>query len=378
MKVLIGAALLIFWTCSLRALTLQEAMESALQHNPQIQASRAALEKAAGNRLVLRAISFPDAGLIGVAGVQGGKRTEQSSTQAFGFVQGNFAQPLFNMAVPPSRRRGDLEILIAEQQLNVAVVEQLHQTRIAFYTALYNRSLESLRRSQAQQLEENIRTQQARFDAGTTDRGSVTAATVQARELDPQIETANRTYRGALVALAQAMGNQLGSGATLPSPEGELRRSGADSPHRSDDFISSEIRAGASYTWRVIDNGKVGGAALRQREISAINNLLLEQLEANVPRDLLHIQGDFATSEAREKSLSGMETLAQQNVRVVQGTMAQGLASQLELRDAENSLLAAREGLLSAAYQTNVTRAEWDRVTGRYFQFSDDTTANVH
>jgi len=124
--------------------------------------------------------------------------------------------------------------------------------------------------------------------------------------------------------------------------------------------------------------GEVGGAALRQREISAINNLLLEQLEANVSRDLLRIQGDFATSEAREKSLSGMETLAQQNVRVVQGTMAQGLASQLELRDAENSLLAAREGLLSAAYQTNVTRAEWDRVTGRYFQFSDDTTANVH
>jgi len=153
-----------------------------------IQASRAALEKAAGTRLVLRAISFPDAGLIGVAGVQGGKRTEQSSTQAFGFVQGNFAQPLFNVAIPASRRRGDLEILIAKQQLNATIIEQLHQARIAFYAALYNRSLESLRRSQAQQLEENVRTQQARFDAGATDRGSVTAATVQARELDRKLK----------------------------------------------------------------------------------------------------------------------------------------------------------------------------------------------
>jgi hypothetical protein len=59
--------------------------------------------------------------------------------------RGNLEQTLFNMAVPPSLRRGDIEVLIAQQQLNVAVVEQLHAARLAFYTALYNRSLESIR-----------------------------------------------------------------------------------------------------------------------------------------------------------------------------------------------------------------------------------------
>ena len=63
------------------------------------------------------------------------------------------------MAVPPSLRRGDVEVLIAQQQLNVAVVEQLHAARLAFYAALYNRSLESIRDEQRRKLEENVATQ---------------------------------------------------------------------------------------------------------------------------------------------------------------------------------------------------------------------------
>ena len=56
---------------------------------------------------------------------------------------------------------------------------------------------------------------------------------------------------------------------TFRSPGFDAR--GAGSPSRSDDFISSEIRVGAAYNWRVIDNGKVGGAVLRQREAREIN-----------------------------------------------------------------------------------------------------------
>src|SRR2546422_4165155 len=161
-------------------------------------------------------------------------------------------------------------------------------------------------------------------------------------------------------------------------PVSGIRRGGEGSPHRSDDFISSEIRAGAAYSWRVVDNGKVGGAVLRQREAREINQLLLRKLEANVPRELARIQNDFHAIEARHKSLTIAAAVAEKNVGIVQETMAQGLASQLEFRDAENSLLATRDGILSAAYQENVARAEWDRATGRYFQFSNDTARNVH
>ena len=66
-----------------------------------------------------------------------------------------------------------------------------------------------------------------------------------------------------------------------------------------------------------------------------------------------------------------------QNVNVIQRTLAEGLSSQLEFRTAETSFLETKGALLSATYQQNVARAEWDRATGRYFQFSKDTAGKV-
>ena len=68
---------------------------------------------------------------------------------------------------------------------------------------------------------------------------------------------------------------------------------------------------------------------------------------------------------------------AEQNVNVIQRTLAEGLSSQLEFRTAESSFLETKSALLTAAYQQNLARAEWDRATGRYFQFSKDTTGKV-
>ena len=50
----------------------------------------------------------------------------------------------------------------------------------------------------------------------------------------------------------------------------------------------------------------------------------------------------------------------------------------VELLGAQNASLDLQSGLLTSAYQYNVAMAEWDRATGRYFQFSDDTAPNVH
>ena len=199
-------------------------MQKTLQNNPAIQQAKIELEKAAGQRLVLRSIFYPEANLKVIAGVAGGHRIELSDeSKAFGFPQANFAQALFNAAIPASRRRGDIELLLAQQRLNIAIVEQLHKTRVAFYTALYNRSLETLRDSQKQQLEADIEAQQARYEAGTTERNALTAVRLHAHELGPKIETARQAGNVALLDLAEAMGIDLGPDAPLPTPEGELR-----------------------------------------------------------------------------------------------------------------------------------------------------------
>ena len=416
-----------------RAVTLETILQTALERNPAIQEAKSDLEKAAGQRLVFRSVAWPDAELGVPAGVQAGHRAGESGVKGFGVGRGVLTQTLFNGGLPASMRRGDIEVLIAQQQLNVAVVDQLHAARLAFYAALYNRSLESIRREQQQRLQDNVTTQRTRYEAGLAAKSALTSATVQASELETQIESAHRAYLDAQLQLALAMAVDPGK-ASLPEPEGELQsipmrvdldsetaaalqrradlklarlfvraanedqriiaadyypivtgslpgeyvpvtgihREGSTS--KTQDFIGSEIREKAVYTWRVIDNGEVGGAVLKARSAREINELTCRKLEVNIPRELSRIANDLKTTEVREKSLSSAAAAAEESARAVQENLASGLASPLEYRITQNFFLETKSGLLEAIYQHNLAVAEWDRATGRYFQFSDGNT----
>src|SRR6059036_652566 len=426
----------IFMVCfghTTHAITLERVLQTTLEKNPAIQEAKSGLEQAAGQRLVFRSVVWPHAELGAPAGVQAGHRAGESGVKGFFVGRGWLTQTLFNMALPPSLRRGDIEVLIAQQQLNVAVVEQLHAARLAFYTALYNRSLESIRDEQRQKLEENVTSQKDRYDAGLVDKSAFTSATVQASELAPQIESAHGAYRAAQLKLAEAMAIDPAK-STLPEPEGELQlvpmRVDVDSEtaaalqrradiklarlfvraanedqriiaadyypaivgtingeyvpvtgiHRqgstskTQDFIGSEIREKAAYTWRVIDNGKVAGAVLKARATREMNELTCRKLEANVSRELSRIANDLKGIDARERSLSTASVAAEGSASAVRENVVTGLASPLEYRVSQNAFLKTRSGLLEAIYQHNVAIAEWDRASGRYFQFWDDNT----
>ena len=422
-----------FFVSPVSAITLGTVLQTTLERNPDIQEAKSGLEQAAGQRLVFRSVAWPDVELGVPAGVQAGQRAGESGVKGFGIVRGALTQTLFNAGLPASMRRGDIEVLIAQQQLNVAVVEQLHAARLAFYAALYNRSLESIRREQQRRLEENVATQRTRYEAGLADKSALTSATVQASELETQIESAHRAYLGAQLQLAVALAIDLAK-APLPEPEGELQsipvrvdidsetaaalqrradlklarlfvraanedqriiaadyypavigslpgeyvpvtgihREGSTS--KTQDFIGSEIREKATYTWRVIDNGKVGGAVLRARSAREINELTCRKLETNIPRELSRIANDLKTTEVREKSLASATAAAEESARAAQQNLASGLESPLEYRVTQNFFLETKSGLLDAIYQHNLAMAEWDRATGRYFQFSDDNT----
>ena len=415
------------------AVTLEQLLQTTLEKNPAIQEGKAGLERATGQRLVFRSGVWPHIELGVPAGVQYGHRAGESGVKGFGVGRGALDQTLFNVAVPHSLQRGDVEVLIAQQQLNVAVMEQLHAARLAFYAALYNRSLESIRREQQQKLQENVATQKNRYEAGLADRSALTSATIPASELEPQIQSAHRAYLDAQLQLAQAMAIDPAN-RSLPEPEGELQfvpihldldsekaaalerradvklarlfvraanhderiiaadyypvatggfrgeyvpvtgihRQGSTS--RTQDFIGSEIRERAAYTWRVVDNGKVGGAVLRARSAREINELTCRKLEANIPRELSRIADWLNATEERQKSVAGASEAAEESARVIQENVASGLVSPLEYRVTQNAFLETKSGLLEAIYQHNLAAADWDRATGRYFQFSYNTT----
>jgi outer membrane protein TolC len=152
-----------------------------------------------------------------------------------------------------------------------------------------------------------------------------------------------------------------------------IHRQGSTS--RTQDFIGSEIRERTAYTWQVVDNGKVGGAVLKARSAREINELTCQKLENNIPRELSRIANYLSTTEERERSLASATAAAEESARAIQENVASGLVSSLEYRITQNGFLETKSGLLDATYQHNLARAEWDRATGRYFQFSYDTAA---
>jgi len=155
-------------------------------------------------------------------------------------------------------------------------------------------------------------------------------------------------------------------------PVSEIRTGSEGSARRSDDIISSEGRGGAAYTWRVVDNGRVGGAVLRQRTARELNELVLAKLEADVPRELERIQNNLRALAARQAALDRAAGVAEQTVADTLNNLGEGLSSQLEYRTAESSFLQTKAGVLTVAFEQNMALADLDRVTGRYFQFSDD------
>jgi outer membrane protein TolC len=434
MKSAIALIALSFVGASASALTLDAVMKQTVDRNPEIQQARLRLEQATGKRLVLRSIAYPDAVVGGLLGDEGGHRAGQPSNQPFGFAAGGFTQALFNAAIPASFRRANLEVLIAQQQLNTAITNQLHGARIAFYTAVYNRDLKKIRSEQLQRLQENVSSQAQRYQSGLVARSVSVGAEVQVSELEPQLEASDRAYHGAELKVVEAMGEDLGPSALLPEPAGELKYQPIDidlpaevtrtlqrrpdlelarlvvraaqedqrileaqyyptvngviggeyipvsgvrptqvqgGPRRSDDIISSEIREGAAYTWRVIDNGQVYGSVKGQRSAREINELLLHKMEQDIPRDMARIDRDLKAIAAKQELLSKASGAAAQNAETVEQNLGKGIVSQLEYRKAQNASLEVQSGLLSLAYQQQIALAEWDRATGHYFRFSE-------
>jgi hypothetical protein len=147
-----------------------------------------------------------------------------------------------------------------------------------------------------------------------------------------------------------------------------------ESTSKTQDFIGSEIKEKAVYTWRVVDNGKVGGAMLRARAAREENELTCRKLEAKVSRELSRIAKDVDSIAAREKSLASASAAAE---RVPHYSGECGNRSRLAAQyRVTKALFSGRGAGCSTVYQHNVALAEWDRAAGRYFQYSYEPVAS--
>ncbi|MGA2605655.1 MAG: TolC family protein [Verrucomicrobiia bacterium] len=223
-------------------LTLDDCLAWTFRQYPEIQRLRADVDGAVGTKIVFRSRALPQLFTQTGIGLRGGNLYNSpqigphSTNNAtvlnptpFSSLSAWFSQPLIDVGIPPSLRRGRLQVVIAQQNLNREVTDRLHEARTTFLRALYLRDLIVLHEDIDQQLQANVRTEQQRLDAGTVNQEALKSAKIQELNLQLELSNLRGDHFAAVTRITELCGLNLnedtkaGRQLWLPRPVGELQ-----------------------------------------------------------------------------------------------------------------------------------------------------------
>ena len=239
------------WLCMLASgraetLTLEDCLRETAAHSPLIVAQQLEVERATATRLVLRARALPTLQVGGILGYQGAETSEVekvtvrdlsghkqtvsvTTERPATFVllgTGMLSQPIFDVSIPPSWRRGTTGILVAQENYYTIAATQLYRARTQFYRALFQQQSGGLYRQVDEILAGNVQAQTSLASAGLRGRQNVLASQVQRANFDPVIVAATGSYRSTLAGLLQIMGREPGTGANGDDPVAHITLGG--------------------------------------------------------------------------------------------------------------------------------------------------------
>ena len=115
---------------------------------------------------------------------------------------------------------------------------------------------------------------------------------------------------------------------------------------------------------------------MKQRSIREINELELRKLEtASGARSFAESSTNLKAIATKQQELLTATSAAELNAKIVQENLAGAWPRNMNMTHGKH--FARHESAVSTlAFQQKLALAEWDRTTGRYFQFSDDTARN--
>ncbi|MDB6022087.1 MAG: transporter [Pedosphaera sp.] len=426
--------LIVFVTCVAAAhaaesniVTLPECFQKVLTHDEQLLRLRKDIERAAGTRLEFHSRDLPHLSVEPTVGLRGGKLYVHNSPYAL--VTAEFSQPLFNMGMAANWRRGNLELVATEQNLNAAAANRLYDVRILYLRAQRLRQIISLYEEIDRRLQANVTSEQQRREAGQAGPRPELQARVQLLAERAELTEFRREDEEVRTDLAETMGDPMDR---LPQPAGPLQReaitldlkaqaqlaeqrradlkflrtliamanedrrvtqagyfpyvsligSALYIPGRKRTYqvmpiiegqqpFGTDIRGGVSLTWQIVDNGAVTGASRRIAGIRGEYEVILKQLEENVPRELGRVAHSLENAGAKLAALEKSTTEAEEGLRLIETRIGLGEATQLDFSDAQRNLLAVRHAVVDALFEHASALAELDRVTGRYLEFAE-------
>ena len=311
--------------------------------------------------------------------------------------------------------------------LRNTVDQVIATTKTQFYQVIVNRELIVVQEESVNLLESQLKDQQNRFEAGTVPRFNVLQAQVQLYNQIPQLIAARNTYRISVLQLAKTLGLDFNPARGIAAPlrvNGELvyipravdllaaiemgkrnrpflKQQRANVLNQieqvhvaignwlpnvnatgggewlSSQFSSSfgEVSKGwlttVTGSWDIWDSGAAWGKIKQQRALLSQQEIMYDddvrQVELEIQQAASNLAQNRELIQATEKNVES----AAEAVRLAKARLDAGAGTQLDVLNAQVQLTTAQSTRLQALFGYNSSLAEFDRVTGRQSDYTE-------
>ena len=396
-------------------LTLEQCVQIALKHNPQITVAEGGMESSESDLKLARSALFPQ--ISGNAGVSrnGGTfllgnivRSAEFNSYTAGF-QGQ--QLIFDFGKTYSRIAASSDLVNAsDQSLRSTRQNVIVNTYVAYFNYLAAVRVMEVDTETVSQAEDHLRQAEAFYKAGTVPQYDVVNAEVTVANSKVSLIQANNNVKVARIQLENIIGEKLPDNFALKDVLGvshvevSLQTAIATAIKNRPELLQSEaqvqaskalltsawtsdlpsINASGGYNWRglaptplysgwnigvtlslpifegfALDAG-IDQAKANLKSARASNDLVMQSLYLNVQQD------EFALEEASQR-IEAAKKLVQQAteaLRLAVGEYNSGTGSALETTDAQVALASARITYIQSLYDYNVSYAQLERDMG--------------
>jgi outer membrane protein len=391
-----------------KPISLGEAITTALAHNPQTALAEAGVISASGRTKTAEAGLLPSLDLSSQYSKSGPVKigSDTSSSAALSGRQLIYDFGLTAATVSQARKSEEASRQsYAQTRQNI-----INQVKQSYYTLLQNQRLVEVQQQNVADGQANLDLAKARFEAGLAPRADVIKAettlasanfnlasaknaaelsrlnlnlamgidgntptqVVESEESSPAL-----TDRAALVAQAlAARPEMLSARASLAAAQESLRAArvgnapafnlnadyglkGTSFPPHDDSWSY-----GASVSFPLFDGGANAGQIKSAQGSLQAAEAQLRQSEQTVGSDVITAYFNLRTAEEKIISSQAEVANAEENFQLTTGRYQAGLATYVEVTDAETALVTARTNQVNAQYDLSIARAALKRALG--------------
>jgi outer membrane protein len=418
--------------------TIDQAVLTALQRNATILTALEEIKRSKGVIIEIRAQALPhitpngtyewvDPKLGGRAFSSGGFGGGTGGSDVSYNIRVTGSQLIFNGTTWPAIRGTFFQRDSAYFALRNTVDQVISTVKQQFYQVLLNRELIVVQEDSVRLLENQLKDQENRFEAGTVPRFNVLQAQVQLANQIPQLITARNNYRISILQLAKTLGLDFNPARGIAAPlrvVGQLTYSprqinllqaielgkqnrpflkqaranvlnqieqvhvalggffptinGTGGLERLSSPVNSSFGdtskgwiAQGTASWPIWDSGQVYGQWKQQRALLSEAKISYDddvrQVELEIQQTASNVLQNRELIQATEKTVEE----AAESVRLAQARLDAGAGVQLDVLNAQVQLTTAQSNRLQALFGYIASVAEFDRVTGAQSRYTE-------